>query len=137
MFFTFAGNLNVEHLGVVMRLFVQSLDGEAKKWFKGLLDNSINTWEGMENRFTQRWGEKRDHGYSLTECNAIKIKSDENISDFIKIFNNLYNNFPVEMKPPPPFGAKVVFAGDFEVDFSFTFRERRYPTLEQIQTDAL
>ena len=31
LFSTFAENLNVEHLDVVMRLFVQSLDGEARK----------------------------------------------------------------------------------------------------------
>lgn len=48
MFCNFAENLNVEHLDVVLRLFVQSLDGEARKWFKGLLNNSIPTWEEME-----------------------------------------------------------------------------------------
>ena len=57
-------------------------------------------------------------------------------SEFVKRFNKLYNSLPIEMKPPPV-GAKVVFARDFEVDFSFTLRERRSPTLEQIQTDAL
>ena len=38
---------------------------------------------------------------------------------------------------PPHVGAKVVFDGAFEADFSFTLRERRAPTLEQIHTDAL
>lgn len=126
----------MEHIDVVMRLFVQSLDGEARKWFKGLPNNSINAWDELENQFTQIWGEKRDHGYSLTEFNAIKRKSDENFSEFIKTFNKLYNSLSVEIKTPP-FGAKVVFVGAFEIDFSFTLRERRSPTLEQIQTDAL
>ena len=58
------------------------------------------------------------------------------MSDFIKIFTKLYNSFPVEMKPPP-IGARVVFAGAFVSDFSFTLRERRASTLEQIQTNAL
>lgn len=31
VFCNFAENLNVEHLDVVLRLFVQSLDGEARK----------------------------------------------------------------------------------------------------------
>ena len=35
---------------------------------------------------------KRDHGYSLTEFNAIKKKSNESMSGFIKIFNKLYNS---------------------------------------------
>ena len=99
-------------------------------------DGSINNWDELERRFTERWGEKRDHGYSLTEFNAIKKKSDENMNDFVKRFNKLYNSLPLEMKPPP-IGARVVFAGAFEPEFSFTLRERRSPTLEQIQTDAL
>jgi len=36
IFFTFVENVNVEHLDVVLRLFVQSLDGEARNWFKSL-----------------------------------------------------------------------------------------------------
>ena len=58
------------------------------------------------------------------------------MSDFVKRFNKLYNSLPVEMKPPP-IGARVVFAGAFVSDFSFTLRERRSSTLEQIQIDAL
>ena len=34
-------------------------------------------------------------------------------------------------------GTKVVFARAFEVDFSFTLRERRSPTLEKTHTYAL
>ena len=64
--------MNVEHLDVVLRLFVQSLDGEAWKWFKSLANHTVKTWEEMENFFTLKWGEKRDHGYVLTEFNALK-----------------------------------------------------------------
>ena len=38
---------------------------------------------------------------------------------------------------PPPVGAKVVFARDFEANFSFTLKERRSPNLEKIKTYAL
>ena len=40
----FVGNLNVENLDIVMRLFVQSLDGELRKWFNILPNDSISTW---------------------------------------------------------------------------------------------
>jgi hypothetical protein len=33
-FSSFAEILNVEQMDIIMRLFVQSLDGEAIKWFK-------------------------------------------------------------------------------------------------------
>lgn len=65
-FCSFAENLNVEQLDVVLRHFVQSLDGEARKWFKALPNASITTWEELENSFTQKWGEKRNHEYLLT-----------------------------------------------------------------------
>lgn len=136
VFCNFAENLNDEHLDVFLRLFVQSLDGEARKWFKELPNNSIPTWEEMERLFIQRRGEKRDHGYSLTNFNAIKKKPDESVVEFIKRFNKLYNSLPVEIKPPPA-GEKITFAGGFESDFGFTLRERRSPNLDQIQTNAL
>ena len=136
MFCNFAENLNVEHLDVVLRLFVQSLDGEARKWFKGLPNNSIPTWEEMECQFNQRWGEKQDHGYSLIEFNAIKKNSDESVVELIRRFNKIYNILPMEIKPPPT-GEKISFVGEFESDFGFTLRERRSTTLYQIQTNAL
>ena len=58
------------------------------------------------------------------------------MTDFIKRLNKMYNSLPIEMKPLP-IGARVVFSQAFESYFSFTLRERRSPTLEKIQDDAL
>lgn len=90
----------------------------------------------MERVFIQRWGEKRDHGYSLREFNAIKNKSYETMAEFVRIFNKLYNSLPAEIKPPLA-GAKINFSRAFESNFGFTLRERRASTLDQIQIDAL
>lgn len=136
VFCNFVESLKVEHLDVVLRLFVQSLDGEARKCFKGLPNNTIPSWEEMECVFIQRWGEKRDHGYSLTEFNAIKKKYDETVAEFVRRFNKLYNSLPAEIKPPPA-GAEITFAQAFESNLGFTLRERRDPTIDQIQTYAL
>ena len=76
-------------MDVVLRLLVQSLDGEARKWFKTLADNAVTTWEEMENSFTQKWGEKRDHGYIFTKFNALKKKHNEDVTKFIRKFNKL------------------------------------------------
>jgi hypothetical protein len=40
-FYSFADNFNVEHADVWMKLFVRSLNGEARKWFRSLPPNSI------------------------------------------------------------------------------------------------
>ena len=82
----------------------------------------------MENFFTLKTGGKRDHGYVLTEFNALKKRHNEDVKKFIKRFNKLYNNLPTKIKPPQA-AAKVVFAGAFELDFGFTLRERRSTSL--------
>lgn len=50
----------------------------------------------------QKWGEKRDHEYVLTEFNVMKNKHDEDVSGFIKRFKKLYNSLAVKIKPPRP-----------------------------------
>lgn len=106
--FAFAENMNVEHVDVVLRLFVQSLDKEAQKWFKNLLDASINNQQGMENSFMQKWGKRRDHGYILTKLYAIHKKHNEYAIEFIRRFNKLDNSLPAEIKPPKTI-SKAVF----------------------------
>lgn len=61
----------------------------------------------------QKWGGKRDHGYILTEFNAMKKKHNEDVSEFIKSFNKLCNSLLVEIKHPQA-ATKVVFSGAFE-----------------------
>ena len=80
----FAKKVNVEHLDVVLRLFIQSLDREARKWFKYISNNTITTWEEMENLFTLKWGEKRDHGYVLIEFNSLKKIQNEDVTRIYK-----------------------------------------------------
>ena len=83
----------------------------------------------MENLFTQKWGEKRDYGYVLTEFNNLKKRQNEDVTEFIKRFNKLYNNLPAEIKPPQA-AAKVVFARPFKPEFGFTLREIKSKYLE-------
>lgn len=49
----------------------------------------------MENLFMQKWGDKRDYGYILTEFNPMKEKDNEDVSKFIKLFNTIYNIFSI------------------------------------------
>ena len=90
----------------------------------------------MENAFTKKWGEKKDHGYCLTEFNALRKRHNEDVFEFTKTFNKLYKSLPAEMKPHQ-ITAKVVFVAAFESDFGFSLRERKSATLDEAQTDAL
>jgi hypothetical protein len=48
----------VDHEDANMRLFVQSLSGEVKKWFKALQAASILNFAAFETSFLARWGDK-------------------------------------------------------------------------------
>jgi hypothetical protein len=49
--YSYADNLNIENEDVWMRVFVQSLDGEARKWFRGLTLGSIAGIEALDDVF--------------------------------------------------------------------------------------
>jgi hypothetical protein len=50
-FYNYADNLNIENEDVWMRVFVQILGGEARKWFKGLTPESISGIEALDDVF--------------------------------------------------------------------------------------
>ena len=49
----------VDYVDVKMRLFAQSLSGEAKKWFKYLSAGSILNFQSFQNAFLERWDDKQ------------------------------------------------------------------------------
>jgi hypothetical protein len=98
-FYSYADNLNIENEDVWMRVFVQSLDGEARKWFRGLTPGSIVGIEALDDAFLRQWGDKKDFLYYITEFGSLKRKEGESVSDFSKRFNKMYNKIPAEIKP--------------------------------------
>jgi hypothetical protein len=62
-FYSFADNFQVDYDDVWMKLFVQSLDGEVRKWFRNLRAKSITTITDLDATFLRKWGEKKDDMY--------------------------------------------------------------------------
>ena len=50
-FYSYAENINISEEDVWTRVFVQSLDGQARKWFKELPANSITGIEQLDEAF--------------------------------------------------------------------------------------
>jgi hypothetical protein len=98
-FYSYADNLNIENKDVWMRVFIQSLDGEIRKWFRGLAPRSTTGIESLYNDFLRQWGDKKDFMYYMTEFGSLNRKEGESVSDFSKRFNKMYNKIPVEIKP--------------------------------------
>jgi hypothetical protein len=112
-FYNFADNFNIDYADVWMRLFVQSLDGEVRKWFWGLPPASIADIDALDEAFIKQWGDRRDYLYYITEFGALKRKNGESISDFTKRFNKMYGRIPDEIKPTEA-SAKITYANAFD-----------------------
>ena len=82
-----------------MRMFVQSLDGDVRKWFRELPANSITIIEELHDLFMRQWRDTKDHTYYITEFGSLRRKKDETIADFSKRFNKMYGSISAEIKP--------------------------------------
>ena len=82
-----------------MRVFVQCLDGEARKWFRELTPRSIADIEALDDAFLKHWGDKKDLLYYHTEFGNLKRENCELLFDFNKRFNHMYNKILAEVKP--------------------------------------
>lgn len=67
------------------RLFVQSLDGEARKWFRELATSSITEIDALDATFLRHWGDRIDYHYYINEFGALKRKNGESLSDFQEV----------------------------------------------------
>jgi hypothetical protein len=135
-FYSYADNLNIENEDVWMRVFVQSLDGEVRKWFRGLTPGSIIGIEALYNAFLRQWGDKKYLMYYMTKFGSLKRKEGESVSDFSKRFNKMYNKIPAEIKPSEA-SAKITYVSAFDPDFCLLLRERRATSLANMQDATL
>jgi hypothetical protein len=135
-FYSYAENLNIEEEDVWTRVFVQSLDGHARKWFKELPAGSIAGIEQLDDVFLKHWGDRRDFLYYITEFGNLRKENGESVSDFTKRFNRMYSKIPAEIKPSDA-SAKITYANSFDSEFCLLLRERRSPTLSLMQDSSL
>jgi hypothetical protein len=98
-FYSYANNLNIENEDVWMRFFFKILDGESRKWFRGLTPRSIARIEALDDVLLRQWGDKNDFMYYIIEFGSLNRKEGESVSDFSKRFNKMYNKIPAEIKP--------------------------------------
>jgi hypothetical protein len=135
-FYSYADNLNIENEDVWMRVFVQSLDGEVRKWFRGLAPGSIAGIEALDSAFLRQWGDRKDFMYYMTKFGSLNKMEGESVSDFSKRFNKMYNKIPADIKPSEA-SAKILYARAFSPDFCLLLRERRATSLAQMQDAAI
>ena len=75
-------NYEIDDDGVRMKIFVQSLTGDVRPWFRSLPANSIGDPEALYQTFLNRWEKKKDPLHILSEYNTIKIGPQEAVLDY-------------------------------------------------------
>ena len=121
---------------IKMRIFAQSLGGEAKKFFKNLAPNSIQDVPSLYQTFINRWEVRKNPIQILSEYKNLKRNMGESVQDYCTRFNSVYNALPSHMKSPPGL-ALVKFPEGFDPDMTYQLRERDPTTLEEMQRGAI
>ena len=85
-------DFNVEHEDLVMRMFVSTLEGEARAWYKSLPDASIDGWDSFQEKFTERWENTQDICFLCTVFSIIKKHESETTYQFNARFSILQSN---------------------------------------------
>ena len=75
-------NYEIDDDGVRMKIFVQSLTGDVRSWFRSLPANSLADPEALYQTFVNRWEKKKGPLHILSEYNAIKRGSQETVLDY-------------------------------------------------------
>jgi hypothetical protein len=127
-FYNFTGDHGIMHADVWMGIFIHSLEGEARKWFRALPPGSIDGIEALDNALLRQWRDKKDFMYYMAEFGSLKRKEGEFVSNFSKRFNKI----PDEINPSEA-SAKITCASAFDPDFCLLLRERRATTLDHMQ----
>jgi hypothetical protein len=114
-FYSYVDNYVIVDRDVWMRIFVHSIDGEDRKWFRALTPRSIDGIEYLDDVFLRQWRDKKYFMYHIIEFGSLKRKEGDSISNFSKRFNKMYNKIPSEVKPIEA-SAKITYASDFDPD---------------------
>ena len=122
-FLNFTDDLLIEDDDVYMIFFVQTLEGEPRKWFINFPTNYVDSWNALNTTFKRQWIGKRDNLYYLTDFSTLKKNNAETTKKFDRIFNKMSNRIPNDINPTHNV-TKVTFVGDLEYDFATMLRER-------------
>jgi len=126
----------VDDNDVRMRIFVESLTGDVRKWFRALPANSINDSQAIYHTFLNIWEKKKYSLQILSKYEGLKRGPQETVQDYCTKFNNVYNVIPQNLRYPPDL-ALIKFPDAFDSDMAYQLRERAPRDLEEMQSIAV
>ena len=103
---------------VRMIIFVQSIIGEVRTWFRTLPANSVVDLPALYRTFLNRWEKKKDPLQILSDFGKLKRGPNETVQDYITRFNEAYNVVPQNLRPPPD-SVLIKFPDGFDFDIAY------------------
>ena len=107
---------------VRMRIFVQSLTGEVRTWFRDLPKNSVTNLQALYRTFLNRWEKKKDPLQILSDYGNLKRGTQETVQDYCTKFNDVYNVIPQNLRPPPDLEL-IKLPNGFDSEMAYHLRE--------------
>jgi len=129
-------NYEIDVDDVRMKIFVQSLTGDVRNWFRELPVNTIADPDALYKTFLNRWKKKKDPLHILSEYESLKRGPQETVQGYCARFNIVYNAIIQNLRPPPNL-ALIKFPNGFDFDMAYQLRERAPPSLEDMQSIAV
>jgi hypothetical protein len=117
-----------KHEDVATRLLAMSLNEDAQRWFKGLPNNHLASYDDFAKLLTSRWSTKKDNKMLLAQFNQIKKKENETVKEFDTKFDKLYDQIPADLCPPTTI-VRVLYMNAFEGQFAFILKDKAPDTL--------
>jgi hypothetical protein len=121
-------NAGIEHEDVAMRLLAMSLTEDAQRWFRGLPDNHLASYDDFAKLLKSRWSTKKDSRMLLAQFNQIKKKENETVKEFDIRFDKLYDHISTDLRPPTTI-VRVLYMNAFEGQFAFLLKDKAPDTL--------
>ena len=79
------------------------MEGEARAWYKGLPNNSIDRWNSFNTKFLEIWGDKHHTSLLLINYANINKKDNETILEFNTCFSKDYHKISATARPNAEF----------------------------------
>ena len=117
------GDYEIAHEDVHVKLFVQTLEGDARDWFSFLPACSISSWSQLYSAFMEKLGEQVRISNSYDKFLKIQIQTDELVPQFNIRFARVLNEIPKSYRPDDQMCLSVYFDA-FDKKMNYLLRDK-------------
>jgi hypothetical protein len=107
-----------------MRLLASYFTEDAQRWFRGLPNNHVASYEYFAKLFKKRWTMKKDNGMLVAQFNQIKKKENETVSEFDTRFNRLHSQILTDLRPTDA-TIHILYVNAFDWKFRFMLKDKK------------